>query len=180
MKCWNCHKRRRVSCWNPDYCSVCGLYQKEIEREEIAKIVDEMIARWDTNKQFKYYERTSDHIRFLPKGVRKLINYISWGEEVTLLEAEELIKLITYISREFEVNITEQAINLFGFICCHLETYKNIFEYWVKRGKKEGVRLAYSYLIGGIYSNHKDETRRGKRKLERLRDKERHLPNNFD
>lgn len=180
MKCWNCHKRRKESYWSPDYCPVCGLYQKEIEREGIVKIVDEMIASWDTIKQFKYYERTSDHIRFLPKGVRKLINYISWGEKVTLLEAEELIKLITYISREFEVNITEQAINLFGFICCHLGMCEDIFEYWLKRGKKEGVRDAYIYLIGGIYSNDEEKTRRGKRKLERLQDKERRLPNNFD
>lgn len=176
MKCWNCYKRKRDSYWT-DYCPVCGLYQKEIKREEIVKIIDEMIARWDTNKQFRYYERTSDHIRFLPRGVRKLINYLSWGEEVTLLEAEELIKLITYISREFEVNIIEQAINLFGFICCHLGMYKDIFEYWLKRGKKEGVRITYDYLIGFIYSNGEDKTRRGKRKLRMYQDKARHLPN---
>lgn len=179
MKCWNCHKRKRDSYWT-DYCPVCGLYQKEINREEIVKIVDEMIVRWDTNKQFKYYERTSDHIRFLPRGVRKLINYLFWGDNVTLLEVEELIKLITYISREFEVNITEQAIKLFAFICFHLGMFEGIFRYWLKRGKKEGVRITYDYLIGAIYSNEEDKTRRGKRKLRKYQDKARHLPNYRD
>lgn len=96
MKRWNCHKRKRDSYWNPGYCPVCALYQKEIKREGIVEIVDEMIVRWDSNKQFKYYERTSDHICFLPMKGRKQINYLSWSDKVTLLEAEEPIKLIAY------------------------------------------------------------------------------------
>ncbi len=33
MKCWNCRKRKRDSYWISDYCPVCGLCQKEINRE---------------------------------------------------------------------------------------------------------------------------------------------------
>lgn len=181
MKCWNCHKRKRDSYWNLGYCPVCGLYQKEIKLEKVTEHIDEMIDRWNTRKQFNYYEICiDDHIRIIHRGVKKLINYISWGEKITLLETEELIKLISYISREFETNITEMAVNLFGFICCHLGMYRDIFQYWLKRGKKEGVRVAYDYLIGGIFSNGEDETKRGKRKLRKLQDQVRHLPNYRD
>lgn len=180
MKCWNCHKRRKVSYWKPGYCPVCGLYQEEIKLEDVVKHIDEMIERLNTRKQFIYYDYVIDQIRIIPKGVRKLINHLSWGDEVTLLEIEELIKLITYISKEFEVNITEMALNLFALICDHLGMCEDIFEYWLKRGQKEGVRVAYTYLIGGIYSNDEEKTRRGKRKLRKYQDKERRLPNNFD
>lgn len=76
----------------------------------------------------------------------------------------------THRRNDSETNITEMAVNLFGFICCHLGMYRDIFQYWLKRGKKEGVRVAYDYLIGGIFSNGEDETKRGKRKLRNLQD----------
>ena len=180
MKCWNCHKRKKDSYWNPKYCSVCGLWLEKPDLEKAVKEIDGMIQRWDSRKQFNYYQRFEDHICFNFRGIKKIIDHIAFGDQATFNEVEALIQVITYESKEFDNNITSLALHLFCFIVDHFGMYKDVFSYWMKRGLKEKNRTAYDYKLAFLYANEFDKTKRGMRKINKVKEAMRHLPNFVD
>ena len=184
MKCEICNKRNKNRGWDSRYCSHCGLYLKDVDRAAVTKIIDEMLRRWNSPKKFVYYE-TSDYngeiiYRIKYKGVKKIIDYIFWGDQVTLKEAESLIQLISYLSLEFEYNITKLAITLFWYINDNLISCRKILNYWIKVGQREKCRYAfdaeYCIYIAGL----KEGKDKYNRRCKRIRNILRHLPNDLD
>lgn len=178
MKCWNCHKSKKDSKWNPKCCPKCGLWLETIDLDHAVYVIDGMIERWNSPKQYHYYNRCADnHIRLNYKGIKKIISDIVYSDKLTFGEIEALIQIITYESHEFDYNITSLALNLFCFIVDTFGVYHKIMHYWIKRGIKEDNRDAYDYQLALMYSNEDDKTKHGRRKINKVKEKMRHLPN---
>lgn len=161
-----------------DYCRKCGLFLGEINKEEVIKNVNSMIEKWNSSKKYDYYTKWSDgHIRFEYRGVKKLIDNITFGDDLNFEQFASLVQIISYLTIEFEYNITSLAIMLFGFAAQFFENAKIPLDYWLKVGLKEKNRSAYEYLLAYMYSIEAYKTRRGRRKIAKIKAILRHLPN---
>ena len=180
MKCEICGKRNKNKGWDSRHCSTCGLYIEEVDKAKVISVIDGMINRWNYVKKINYYEtsefegETIYKIKY--KGVKKIINELSFGDETTLYEVECLIQLISYLSLEFEYNITSLAITLFWFINDNLIKCDKFLTYWIKRGKKEKVRKAFETEYCILYANEKNNRIEKPFKIKKLNSILRHLP----
>ena len=164
-----------------EYCKKCGLFLGEIDKEKIIKNIDSMILMWNmwkSPKKFDYYTKMSDgHIRFEYRGVKKIIDYITFGDDLNFDQFTSLVQIISYLTIEFDYNITSLAIILFAFATQFFDNAKIPFKYWLRVGLKEKNSVAYDYLLALMYSVEKDKTKRGRRQIAKIKAILRHLPN---
>ena len=180
MKCQICNKRNVIEGWSSHFCQKCGLYLDEPDLNKIVEELDSMIVRWNTRKEFKYYKRYEDgHIAFNFKSVKRIIEHITFGDDVNFTEFEDLVKVVSYLTIEFQYNITSLALHLFAFATDHYVMYEKIFKYWMKVGHKERNRTVYEYSLYMMLSNGTNTSRRGRKKERRLKTIIRSLPNEF-
>lgn len=181
-KCPICKSKKKKGPNYSQYCEKCGLFIGKIDAENITSIIDLMIQRWGYgNKKFNYYKIWQDgHIMFKFRGVRKLIKNITFGSDITFEEFGALVQIISFLTIEFEFNITALAIDLFAFSSQFIVEAKNQFDYWLKVGIKNNDRTAYEYLLYNAYSAGIDSTRRGKKKIRKIKEYLRKLPNDLD
>lgn len=177
-KCLICKTKKTKGPKYSDYCRKCGLYLGEINKEKVVETIKKMIERWNSPKKYDFYTKWSDgHIRFEYRGIKKIIDNVTFGEDLNFEEFCSLIQIISYLTIEFDYNITSLALTLFSFGSQFFENAKIPFNYWLKVGLKEQNRTAYDYLLGYMYSSREDETRRGKRKIAKIKEILRHVPN---
>ena len=119
MKCWNCKKNNKNKGYNYEYCSECGLYIESLHQpdlENIIELLEKMVERWGLKKSISFFKRREDNgVVFKYKGIKAILNHVFHDDDITIGELNALIKAISYLSKEFEMNITELAINLFWF-----------------------------------------------------------------
>lgn len=177
-KCPICKSNETKGLTYSDYCRKCGLFLGEIKKEKVIENVNSMIEKWNSPKKFDYYTKWSNgHIRFEYRGVKKLIDNITFGDDLNFEQFGSLIQIISYLTIEFDYNITSLALTLFAFGSQFFENAKIPFDHWLKVGLKEKNRTAYDYLLGYMYSAEADKTRRGRRKIAKIKAILRHLPN---
>lgn len=182
MKCWNCQKSNKNKGYNYEYCSKCGLYIDDLHLKDLALIVEtleKMIERWGLAKSISFYKRRDDDgYIFKYKGIKAIINHVFRDDDITIAELNALIKSISYLSREFEMNITELAINLFWFAKDFFNSHQEHLLFWVKKGLKERNRYAFECLLFEFYNPEESHKKRVLRKAENIRRIMRTLPNN--
>ena len=177
-KCPICSSKNYKGVKYSEYCKKCGLFLGEVKTDKAVEIINSMVERWNCQKKFDYYTKYPDgHIGFNYRGVKKLIDNITFGDDLTFEQFGALVQVISYLTMEFEYNITGLAVTLFAFACQFIETAKQPFKYWLKVGVKEKNRTAYDYLLGCVYSAELDKTRKGRRKIRKIRKILRQLPN---
>lgn len=157
MKCWNCQKSNKNKGYNYEYCSKCGLYIDDLHLKDLALIVEtleKMIERWGLTKSISFYKRRDDDgYIFKYKGIKAIINHVFRDDDITIAELNALIKSMSYLSREFEMNITELTINFFWFAKDFFNSHQEHLLFWVKQGLKE--RNRYAYECFGVPINKK-------------------------
>lgn len=177
-KCVICKSRKAKGLEYSDYCVKCGLYLGKIDKEKVIENIDAMLKNCDCPKRFGYYIKWTDYlIKFDYWGVKKIIENIYHFGDVSFEQFASLVQLISYLTIEFDYNITSLALDLFVFGSQFFENARTPFEYWLKVGLKEKNRAAYDYLLGCKYSAEVYNSRRGRRQIEKLKAKLRHLPN---
>lgn len=125
-KCPICRTSKSRGTVYSDYCVKCGLFMGDINKEKAIENIDAMIEKWNSPKKFNYYTKWNDgHIRFEYRGVKKLIDEITFGDDLNFEQFGSLIQIISYLSIEFDYNITSLALNLFAFASQVFENAKN-------------------------------------------------------
>ena len=176
MKCslCNCYNKNVEAYSN--YCKKCGLYLGKINKDKVVDTINAMIKRWDSPKSFNWYTKFEDgHVLFRFNVIKKIISNVTIPEDVTLEEFGALIQVLTYLTMDFEYNITTQMIILFALASDFTAEYTSQYRYWIKIGKKEKNRTAYEYSMYELYNIG---TRRAKKKIQRIKKLLRRLPNN--
>ena len=177
-KCPICLSRNSKGIKYSDYCKKCGLFLGEIKKDKVIETIDAMVEKWNTPKKFDYYTKWEDgHVRFNYRGVKKLIDNITFGDDLTFEQFGALVQIISYLTIEFDFNITGLAVTMFAFASQFIEDAKRPFNYWLKVGIKEKNRATYDYLLGCMYSSEADKTRKGRRKIQKIKKILRSLPN---
>ena len=181
MKCWNCRRTNKNKGYNFEYCSKCGLYVGTLDLKDITEIVESlesMVKRWGLSKTISFYKECDDGgYTFKYKGIKAIINHVFVVDDITIAELNALIKVISYLSKEFETNITELAIGLFWFAKDFFNSHQEHLLYWVKNGLKERNRYAYECLLFEFYNPEESHKKRVLRKVEKIRRIMRTLPN---
>ena len=176
--CPICNSKNSKGTKYSEYCKKCGLFQGEINKDKVIETINSMIEKWNTPKKYDYYTRWEDgHVRFNYRGVKKLIDNITFGDDLTFEQFGALVQIISYLTIEFDFNITGLAVTMFAFASQFIEDAKRPFNYWLKVGIKEKNTAAYDYLLASMYSSEADKTRKGRRKIQKIKKILRSLPN---
>lgn len=181
MKCWNCKKNNKNKGYNYEYCSKCGLYIEVLHQPDLENIIEllkKMVERWGLKKNISFFKRREDNgVVFKYKGIKAIINHVFRDDDITIGELNALIKAISYLSKEFEMNITELAINLFWFAKDFFNSHQSHLLYWIKKGLKERNRYAYECLLFEFYNPEECHKKKVLKKAEKIRSIMRTLPN---
>ncbi len=114
------------------------------------------------------------------KSLKNLFNLI-YDEfiEVNIKEMDSLIILLSYLSVNKNMNISEYAMKLFGYFSIYLREYEKYYFYWSKKAVKTGSYLALQWVIADYTNGSCLFRKKNKNKVLRLKRLSRNLKINF-